>query len=237
MIQEHYGKYIRSDGDALLRSYAETRNFPAVVEKTGTFGGTYARGTRNYAGNLARPTGIEPVLRVPETLVISFSLRARGKNFYHRVAVQSTRVFLYRGRDTHHFFVNQAIGRECLSTVHGKGLPGKIAESTTGFGRDQGAGGNVPRFELQLPESIESAAGHIAKIEGRGTAAPNALAADHEFLKVAEIDFGEFAPIVGKTGGEQRLVQLAHRRDAQCFAVESRALAEHRFEHSSRIGS
>ena len=30
---------------------------------------------------MVRPTGIEPVLRVPETLVISFSLRARGKVF------------------------------------------------------------------------------------------------------------------------------------------------------------
>jgi hypothetical protein len=30
---------------------------------------------------LVRPTGIEPVLRVPETLVISFSLRARQENF------------------------------------------------------------------------------------------------------------------------------------------------------------
>ena len=28
---------------------------------------------------VVRPTGIEPVLRVPETLVISFSLRARKK--------------------------------------------------------------------------------------------------------------------------------------------------------------
>ena len=43
-------------------------------------------------GKLARPTGIEPVLRVPETLVISFSLRAREKFFYHRSAIQSTRV-------------------------------------------------------------------------------------------------------------------------------------------------
>ena len=44
-------------------------------------------------GKLARPTGIEPVLRVPETLVISFSLRAREKFFYHRGAIQSTRLF------------------------------------------------------------------------------------------------------------------------------------------------
>jgi hypothetical protein len=43
---------------------------------------------------MARPTGIEPVLRVPETLVISFSLRAREKVFYHRGATQSTRVSL-----------------------------------------------------------------------------------------------------------------------------------------------
>jgi hypothetical protein len=52
---------------------------PYFVTKRGIYG-------------VARPTGIEPVLRVPETLVISFSLRAREEVSYHRVMVQSTRV-------------------------------------------------------------------------------------------------------------------------------------------------
>ena len=64
MIQEHYGKYIRNDGDALLRAYVEKPNVPAVQSKTGTF----LHDTSNYRKDLARPTGIEPVLRVPETL-------------------------------------------------------------------------------------------------------------------------------------------------------------------------
>ena len=91
MIQEHYGKYIRGDGDARLRAYVAKPNLPAVEQKTGTFAGTFSQDTPNYRKDLVRPTGIEPVLRVPETLVISFSLRARGDFFYHRVADQSTR--------------------------------------------------------------------------------------------------------------------------------------------------
>jgi hypothetical protein len=39
---------------------------------------------------VVRPTGIEPVLKASEAFVISFSLRARGEVFYHRVADQST---------------------------------------------------------------------------------------------------------------------------------------------------
>ena len=37
MIQEHYGKYIRDDGDALLRAYVEQPKPDAIEEKTGTF--------------------------------------------------------------------------------------------------------------------------------------------------------------------------------------------------------
>jgi hypothetical protein len=40
-----------------------------------------ALGSSDLSIAVVRPTGIEPVLRVPETLVISFSLRARAKFF------------------------------------------------------------------------------------------------------------------------------------------------------------
>ena len=43
MIQEHYGKYIRDDGDALLRAYVTKPKLAAIEQKTGTFGGTFSQ--------------------------------------------------------------------------------------------------------------------------------------------------------------------------------------------------
>ena len=43
MIQEHYGKYVRDDGDALLRAYVEKPKLTAKEQKTGTFAGTFSR--------------------------------------------------------------------------------------------------------------------------------------------------------------------------------------------------
>ena len=60
MIQEHYGKYICDDGDALLRAYVEKPKLAAVEQKTRTFAGTFLHDTSNYRKDLARPTGIEP---------------------------------------------------------------------------------------------------------------------------------------------------------------------------------
>ena len=62
MIQEHYGKYIRDDGDALLRAYVDKPKVDAIEQKTGTFPGTLSRPSFNYRNNLASPTGFEPVL-------------------------------------------------------------------------------------------------------------------------------------------------------------------------------
>jgi len=41
MIQEHYGKYIRDDGDALQRAYIEANKPGVCSEKTGTFSASY----------------------------------------------------------------------------------------------------------------------------------------------------------------------------------------------------
>jgi integrase len=62
MIQEHYGKYIRDDGDALLRAYVEEYETDLASEKTGTFAGTFSDTDPNYPKDLASPTGFEPVL-------------------------------------------------------------------------------------------------------------------------------------------------------------------------------
>ena len=57
MIQEHYGRYIRDDGDVLLSAYVEKPKLTAKEEKTGTF----SRQGLNYRNPLVVPTGIEPV--------------------------------------------------------------------------------------------------------------------------------------------------------------------------------
>src|SRR5262245_62538717 len=62
MIQEHYGKFIRDDGDALLRAYVERPRNESIEEKTGTFSETFSRSVSNSWNNMASPTGFEPVL-------------------------------------------------------------------------------------------------------------------------------------------------------------------------------
>jgi integrase len=62
MIQEHYGKFIRDDGDALLRAYVQEQKADVAREKTGTFTGTFSDDPPNYQEFLASPTGFEPVL-------------------------------------------------------------------------------------------------------------------------------------------------------------------------------
>ena len=62
MIQEHYGKFIRDDGDALLRAYVESApDLDKSEDETGTFAGTFLGAGAKYAGLMVVPTGIEPV--------------------------------------------------------------------------------------------------------------------------------------------------------------------------------
>ena len=58
MIQEHYGKHIRDDGDALLRAYVERPKEEAIEEKPETFSEESAK----YRETIMVPTGLEPVL-------------------------------------------------------------------------------------------------------------------------------------------------------------------------------
>ena len=62
MIQEHYRKYIRDDGDALLRAYVQQPKPEQIEEKTETFSETFLDEETNYREDLASPTGFEPVL-------------------------------------------------------------------------------------------------------------------------------------------------------------------------------
>ncbi len=54
MIEKHYGRYVRDDGDAPLRALQEA--------KSETFSETFLGRKSNYLNPLVVPTGIEPVL-------------------------------------------------------------------------------------------------------------------------------------------------------------------------------
>jgi integrase len=62
MIQQNYGRYIREDGDALLRAYVQAQKRDVVEAKTETLGETFSDEDAKVAGLLASPTGFEPVL-------------------------------------------------------------------------------------------------------------------------------------------------------------------------------
>jgi integrase len=62
MIQQNYGKYVRDDGDALLRAYVQRPKTDGVEEETETLGETFSDKDAKVAGLLASPTGFEPVL-------------------------------------------------------------------------------------------------------------------------------------------------------------------------------
>src|ERR1051325_6838397 len=60
MIQEHYGRYIRDDGDLLLRAYLAKPKPAKNKQRTETLPQTFSPATAKYPKTLARPTGIEP---------------------------------------------------------------------------------------------------------------------------------------------------------------------------------
>ncbi len=211
-----------SDGDALLRAYVTKPKLDAIEQKTGTFPETFSQDTSNYRKDMVRPTGIEPVLRVPETLVISFSLRARekcklknskGRSFYyHPGGSQSTRAVAAVSSTLHHLSVNDSIRSKRLVARDGKFLAGEITDRSACFSDDQSAGGDIPRFEFYFPKAIEPAGRNIAKVERSRAGATDSLAAGQKSFEETHIKIGILATVVRKAGGEERFVQFAVRK-------------------------
>src|SRR5206468_4499134 len=53
MIQQNYGKYVRDDGDALLRAYVQTAKTDVVEAETETLGETFLDDGAKCAGSMA----------------------------------------------------------------------------------------------------------------------------------------------------------------------------------------
>ena len=126
--------------------------------------------------------------------------------------------------------MNDSVRCEGFIAVDGKSLAGKIAERAAGFRDDQRGRSDVPRFEFQFPESVEPAAGDVAKVERRRAAPPNALAASEKPSEESQIEIGVLAPIVGEARGEQRLVQFMDNGGSDRGFIQRRALSFDRSE-------
>src|SRR5205823_12449715 len=92
------------------------------------------------------------------------------------------------------------------------------------------AGGDVPRLQSLLPESVEAACGDVGQIDGR---AAQPAGAARELGEAAESGDHLRQPVaiaVGKTGADDRFDEPGRMRDAQLLAVERGALAAGRVE-------
>ena len=98
-------------------------------------------------------------------------------------------------------------------------FPGKSLSLPPASSTIKAARSSIPRSKLQLPVSVDSAAGDIAEIQGRGAVAPDALAAGHEGFEVSSDSSPRFHAVVGEAGGEQGLVQLVDGGDPNGLAV------------------
>ena len=106
--------------------------------------------------------------------------------------------------------------RPLLATVsrpeRGRRSAGAIADAPARLLDDQDAGGDVPGVELQLPEAVEAARGHVAEVERRAAVAAHRARALHEGAEVVEVVVGAVVHVVGEAGRDQRAAELAPRR-------------------------
>src|SRR5262249_38741036 len=114
---------------------------------------------------------------------------------------------------------NDAVGSKVFLAPDRKFIPGKVAYPATGLLNNQGARRSIPRAKLQLPESVDSTASHVAEIQGRRAVASDALGVSHKRLEKAQIEICFFTLVVGEASGEKCLVQLLHARYPDGCAV------------------
>src|SRR5579862_552866 len=84
-----------------------------------------------------------------------------------------------------------------------------VRTASARFGDQQNSRGHVPGIQSEFPEGIQAAASYIREIERGRTGAPDAMR-DHREL-IVEMYVHVLVPLAaGKTGGHQRVVDVAH---------------------------
>src|SRR5262245_36724689 len=123
-----------------------------------------------------------------------------------------------------------AVRRRGLRAAEVMRLASKVRDVTTRFLDDQAAGRSVPWPEVPFPVGIQPPAGHVAEVQGRRSAPPDAATALEADLHVPEILGGTLAPIVGEARAEEGPGELLDGGHMDGSAVQLRAAAPSRRE-------
>ena len=95
----------------------------------------------------------------------------------------------------------------------------------TGLLDEEGAGGDVPQRQVELPEAVERALGDEGEIERRGAGAADAVRATEERVPIAQVLRRVALAIVREPAPEQGLAELGGVADPQAGPVAERAVA------------
>jgi hypothetical protein len=103
--------------------------------------------------------------------------------------------------------------------------PVDAGHTAASFFHNQGTCSDVPRIESLLPEPLQASGGHVAQVESCGPKPADGTRALEKGTEQVDEIAQLFLDVVGKTGYEQCVEQLAPSRDAYRRAVEESTLA------------
>src|SRR5262245_5061873 len=88
--------------------------------------------------------------------------------------------------DREHLVVNVAVRGQHVTSARGEGLPFQAGHPAARFGHDQGPAGDIPGFQVALPEAIHPPGGHPAQIDSRGSEPADGSGAPDERTEQAD---------------------------------------------------
>src|SRR6476660_5517753 len=87
------------------------------------------------------------------------------------------------GNDVQHGVVDGSVRREDVAAARRKRRAVHRRDPAARFGDDERSAGNVPRFQIALPEPIEATRGDIAEIDRRGAQPADGARTPDEFAE------------------------------------------------------
>ena len=104
-----------------------------------------------------------------------------------------------------HGFENPGIAGDHMAGFQVIRFAGDTADQAPGLFNQQYSGGDIPQVQAQFPEAIESATGHIGKVQGCRTGTTNTGTAGNQVLHHVEVGVVPFGLGFTKrnTGAEQ----------------------------------
>ena len=112
------------------------------------------------------------------------------------------------------------IGCHDLMPESVKGHPVIGRERPASASHEQCTSRYIPRSQALLPISIQASASHVRQIERCGTSPTHALGGQVQGHELTMVIISIAAPVVGETGGQERLLQLGGVTHTQTPAIE-----------------